>query len=355
MARRDYYAVLGVQRGTSPEEVKKAFRSLALRYHPDRNPDDPEAEERFRELAEAWQVLGDADERQRYDRLGPLYRPDGRPPTPDDLNAFVTDALAGLFKKKKPDRGADLRYTCTVTMEEVARGVTREIEIMRRTTCGRCKGDSAEPDGGRAPCPRCKATGRAGGRVLFRIDCPHCDGTGQAIVTRCKRCSGAGVQDSKEHLSIKIPPGVATGQKLKIRGKGDEGKGKTVPGDLLVLVSVEDHPLFRRRGADLFCDAPVRFDEAALGTDLEVPTMEGTTRIRIPPATSSGKVFRLAGRGLPAVDSKKRGDLHIKVEIEVPAALEPRQRAALQGLLSELDAAAHPARQAFDAQIQKRH
>jgi molecular chaperone DnaJ len=354
--RRDYYAVLGVAPSASPDDLKKAFRALALKYHPDRNPDDPNAEVRFRELAEAWKVLGDPDERRKYDRLGPLYSADGKPPTTDDLNAFVAETLGGLFRRKgRGNRGEDLRYTLTLTLEEVARGGTRTVQLMRRVACTRCLGSGGDPDGGVTECTRCEGSGKTPGRRLFRSECPHCDGTGQVVSTRCKRCDGAGMRDEKEAIRVRIPPGVAAGQKLKVRKKGNTGRNNGEPGDLYVLVAVAEHELFRRRGQDLLSEVPITLTEAALGTDLEVPTIDGSTTIRVPPGTPGGKVFRLAGRGLPAQGGRPRGDLHLKVEVEVPTDLSPDARAALQRLAASLDDRAHPDRARYREALVRHH
>lgn len=348
MPRRDYYAVLGVAPDASPDDLKKAFRALALKYHPDRNPDDPDAEVRFRELAEAWQVLGDPDERRKYDRMGPLYRVDGKPPNPDDINAFVAEALGGLFRRKgRGTKGEDLRYTLTLTLEEVARGGTRVLQLMRRVSCTRCHGSGGEPEGGLAECARCNGTGKTPGRRLFRTECPHCDGKGKVVVKRCKKCDGAGVLDEQEAIRVRIPPGVAAGQKLKVRKKGNMGRSGGEPGDLFVLVAVAEHALFRRRGQDLLCEVPITLPEAALGADIEVPTIDGATTIRIPPGTPGGKVFRLAGRGLPSQGGRPRGDLHLKVVVEVPTDLHADARAALQRLATSLDDRAHPHRNRY--------
>ena len=355
MSRRDYYEVLGVARDATPDELKKAFRALALQYHPDRNPDDPEAELRFREIAEAYGVLSDAEQRMRYDRLGPFFRPDGRPPSPEDVSEMLGAALAGLFKRKKqPGRGDDLRYTLSISLEQVARGTEEDITLVRRCSCPRCDGQGAEPEGGSVDCEACGGSGRSAARRLFRADCARCDGTGRRVVTRCRKCKGAGVLDRKETLKVRVPAGVATGQKLKLRGKGNQPRRGGSPGDLYVLVAVDEHPIFRRRGADLFAEAPLTFTEAALGTELQVPTLDGTTRIRIPPGTAAGRIFRLAGRGLVSGRSRRPGDLHIKVDVEVPSALDADQQAALRRLADALPATSHPRRAAFDAALAAR-
>ncbi len=356
MSRRDYYAVLGVGRDASDAEIKKAFRGLALRYHPDRNPDSPKAEERFREVAEAYKALSDPAERARYDRLGPLYRPDGRPPTPDDLNAFVSEVFSGLFGRRlRPDRGEDLHYNLSLTLEEIGTGAERSVTFNRRTQCGRCKGTGAEADGGLEPCPHCSGSGRQARRRLLRPECPHCDGTGTHIVKRCGRCEGAGVIEGPQTLKVKVPPGLDTGQRLKVRGKGSVARdARGHPGDLYVLISVDEHPLFHRRGADLVCEVPLRIDEAVLGAEVSIPTLDGRTTIRIPPGTPSGKIFRLADRGLREVGGKGRGDLHVRVSIEVPSGLNPAQRSALAKLARQLGGAAYPGRREYERILAER-
>ena len=347
MARRDLYAILGVSRGAEPDEVKRAYRNLARRYHPDRNQGDEEAARRFREIAEAYETLSNPDLRARYDKLGPLYRPDGRPPTPDEVTDWVTDTLGGMFRKRRPDQGEDLRYTLSVDLESVATGGERTIEIRRSATCRTCSGSGAEPDGGLQVCDACKGTGRASGRRLFKTECPHCNGTGTITVKACRTCEGSGRVESFEKLSVRIPKGVATGQKLKLRGKGNDAKMGGETGDLFVIITVVEHPLFQRRGSDLHCVVPIRFSKAALGGTLEVPTLTGTATIKVPPGTESGKLLRLAGRGLPTMKGGRKGDLHIELEVEIPSQLSKPQKEALEALDAVLDEGSHPRRAAF--------
>lgn len=354
MARRDYYAVLGIRKNASAEDVKKAFRTLALKYHPDRNPGDVEAERRFREVAEAWEVLGDPEQRARFDKLGPLYTPTGRPPRPDELNEILKDALGGLFRRRGAGGpGEDIRYSVNVTLEEAATGAERQVTIPRTVRCELCRASGDSPEG-RTPCATCGGTGKSPTRRLFRSECATCDGKGYTAAKRCTRCGGEGRHGTEERLKVKIPAGVATGQKLKVKGKGHEPPIEGAPGDLYVLVHVDEHPLFRRRGADLLCEAPVTFSELALGTNLAVPTLDGSTTIRVPPGTASGKTFRLAGRGLPALDRGGRGDLHVKLVVEVPPALTPEQRTALATLAERLGPADHPRRRAWDEALRSR-
>ena len=228
------------------------------------------------------------------------------------------------------------------------------VSLERLIRCKRCEGVGADPSEGRRTCEACEGSGMASGRRLFRSSCPRCDGLGYVIVKKCTRCEGEGRHSAEETIKVRIPRGVATGQKLRIRARGNEGRGRGAAGDLIVLVAVAEHPLFRRRGTDLFCEAPLLWTEAVLGAELQVPTLEGVTTIRIPPVTTSDKVFRLAGRGLPAMKGGRRGDLHIKTRIAVPTRLTAEQRALLQSVASSLGIEAHPERAAYDADLQGR-
>jgi molecular chaperone DnaJ len=359
VARRDYYAVLGVPRSASTEEIKRAFRSLALKHHPDRNPGDAEAERRFREAAEAWEVLGDPDQRARYDRLGPLFTPSGRPPNPDELNDILRDAISGIFGRRRPGgAGEDIKYTLTISLEDAATGTERTIDVPRTVRCKRCDGTGDHPDE-RTACATCAGSGKSPTRRFLRSECAACDGRGYTPARKCDRCGGEGRHPLEDRLRVKVPAGVATGQKLKLRQKGHEppawpGTTAGPPGDLYVVVNVDDHAIFRRRGADLLCEVPVTFAEVALGADLAVPTLGGSTTIRIPPGTPSGKTFRLPGRGLPLVDGGGKGDLHVRVVVEVPSALTADQRAAVAALGERLGPDAHPARRAWDDALRSR-
>ncbi len=359
MARRDYYAVLAVNRSASSEDIKRAFRVLALKYHPDRNPGDAEAERRFREAAEAWEVLGDSEQRARYDRLGPLFTPSGRPPTPDDLNELLRDALNGLFRRRRPGGpGEDIRFTLSISLEEAAVGAERTLDVLRTVRCRRCDGTGDHPEG-RVACVPCSGSGRSPTRRLLRTDCASCDGRGYVPAQKCDRCAGEGRHPAEDKLKVKVPPGVATGQKLKLKHKGHEppafaGTAAGAAGDLYVIVNVEDHPLFRRRGPDLMVEVPVTFTEVALGADIPVPTLGASTTIRIPAGTPSGKSFRLPGRGLPAIEGSGRGDLHVRIVVEVPLALTSEQRAAITSLADKLGADAYPSRRAWDETLKAR-
>ncbi len=352
MARRDYYVVLGVRKNATTDEIRKAFRQLALKYHPDRNPGDAEADTRFREAAEAWDVLGDAEKRERYDRLGPMYTHSGRPPNPDELNEMLRDAFGALFRRRRPDGpGEDLRYTLTLTLEEAAKGMERALTVGRSVRCRDCDG-AGDAREGRIACAACGGTGKSGTRRLFRTECAVCDGRGYKPAARCARCGGERRVSVEDTLKVKVPGGVATGQKLKLRGKGNDpvpvtGMASGPPGDLYVVVNVDDHPLFRRRGADLLAEVPVTYIEATLGTELPVPTLDGSTTIKIPSGTPSGQTFRLPGRGLPNLEGGGKGDLHVKVVIEIPTSLSDDARKALAAFGERAGVTSHPRRTSY--------
>ncbi len=355
MARTDYYNTLGLRRGASPEEIKKAFRALALQYHPDRNPDDVEAERRFREVAEAYEVLSDPEQRRRYDRLGPFFKPNGQPPSPEEMSEILGETLGSIFRRRRRGApGEDLKFTLTISLEEVARGVERVIEVPRQVICRSCGGDGAAPEGGKRDCEACGGSGRSRSRRLLSQACARCDGRGFVVVARCPRCEGSGRHGVEDRLKVRVPKGVATGQKLKLRGRGNAPRGDAAYGDLYVVINVGEHPLFRRRGADLICEVPVTYAEAALGTELAVPTLGATTTVRIPPGTPSGKLLRLTGRGLPRGGRRGAGDLHLKILVEIPEALSAEQRRAVEQLAEVLGPEVHPRRGTFEATLKRR-
>jgi molecular chaperone DnaJ len=354
LSQRDFYNVLGVARNASQDDIKKAYRNLARRWHPDRNPGNEEVVQRFKDITEAYDTLSDPERRARYDRLGPLYTPDGRPPRPEDINEVVGTMFGNLFRRRSAAPGEDLRYTVSITLEDVATGTEKEIVVPRRVRCRTCGGDGAAPDGGRETCTVCGGSGKASGPRLFRTECYHCEGKGFVVKAACPACDGDGRQTIEDALKVKIPAGVATGQKLKLKGKGDAPRGTGAEGDLYVIVSVVDHPLFRRRGDDVLVEVPLTFADAAIGADVTVPTLEGTTVIRIPSGTPSGKIFRLGARGLPRVGRPGRGDLHLQVFLEVPEGLDEDHREKLGAWAKGLPAMHHPKRLAFDNAVKER-
>ncbi len=352
MAKPDYYNVLGVSRNADAADLKRAYREQVMRWHPDRNQDDPVAAQRFKLVAEAYKVLNNPEERARYDRLGPLYHRDGAPPTPEDLQEVLSQFMGGLFGRKRNAIGGDLKYTLSISLEDVAHGGERTISIPRRVQCHDCLGLGAT-ETGRQVCPHCKGSGRSSGRLL-RTTCVHCDGRGYRITTPCPTCHGKGTHRVTEDISVKVPRGIATGQKLKLSGKGDCDPISGRPGDLYVVVHVQEHELFQRRGDHLLVKVPITVGEAALGADLTVPTLGGTTTIRIPPGTPHGKVFRIPGQGLPKVKRSQRGDLHLEVELEVPDNLSPSEHHALAAWAESLPGGRHPRREAFRRAVQER-
>ncbi|NCG21401.1 MAG: molecular chaperone DnaJ [Rhodobacterales bacterium] len=353
MARRDFYNILGVERTATTDEIKRAYRALARRWHPDHNK-AADAEVRFKDITEAYRTLNDVDRRARYDRMGPLYTEDGRPPRPEDVQKAVGAMFGNLFRRKGKERGEDLRYTVSLTLEEVATGAEKEVIVPRMVRCGTCQGDGAEPTNGRQTCTVCSGSGKATGPRLFRSECYHCQGRGFSITIPCHSCKGQGRNHLDDTLKVKIPTGVATGQKLKLSGKGNAPRGQGKPGDLLVIINVTDHDLFRRRGEDLQMNLPLTYDEMVLGAEVTVPTLEGTTTIRIPQGSAPGKVLRLAGRGLPRVGRKQRGDLHLQIVLDMPKDLTQPQQRALRSWSKHLPASAHPRRAEFDQALQDR-
>lgn len=353
MAYRDYYNVLGVTRDADNDEIKKAYRGLAMRYHPDRNP-SPEAVDHFKDVTRAYRTLSDPAKRARYDRLGPLYTDDGRPPRPEEVSDAAGTMWDNLFAwRSKPRPGEDLRFTITITLEQVHQGIDKEITVPRQVQCPDCGGAGALLSG-RSTCTACEGTGKSRGPRLFRSSCYHCEGRGFTITDPCARCHAEGLIHHDERLTIKVPPGVATGQKLKVRDKGNDPRGPGKTGDLFVLVNVADHPLFRRRGTDVIAEMPLTFIEVALGAEVDVPTLDGVTRIRVPPGTPHGKVFRLAGRGLSRVGRSTHGDLHLEVVIEVPSDLSTSERDLLAKWAGLLPHERHPRRTEFEQRLEER-
>lgn len=353
MAYRDLYNVLGVSRNASQDEIKKAYRTLAMQWHPDRTGGDEEAAQRFKDISLAYRTLSDPDQRARYDRLGPLYNADGRPPRPEEMEDAVQSVVARFFGRGKPPRGEDLRYTLTVSLEDVARGTTQRITVPRQARCGTCGGDGADPNGGKQVCDVCGGTGRSQGR-LFRSSCYHCNGEGFIITRACPTCDGARVVRTEDTLEVKVPPGVATGQKLKLVGKGSAPAGPGPEGDLYVVINVAEHDLFERRGTDLVVRLPVTIRELVLGAQVDVPTLDGRTTVRVPAGTPPGRILRLSGRGLPGVKGGPRGDLHLQITLEIPTDLDEPQREALAAWADRLPANAHPERTAFDVAVRAR-
>jgi len=351
LAKRDYYEILGVDRGAAEGDLKTAYRKLALQYHPDRNPDDPDAEEHFKEVSEAYSVLSDPDKRRAYDRFGHQGVGMGGPGPGDfgDLGGF-TDLFSDLFgdifgggrggPRGRGQRGADLRYNLEIDLDDVLAGTEESIKIPKMRQCDTCTGAGTR-DGTKAEtCQRCRGMGQVVFQQgFFRVNrpCDVCGGAGEVIRDPCPTCRGSGRVEGQQNISVKVPAGVDHGSRLRLVGEGEAGIAGGGPGDLYIVLMVQDHPLFERDGKDLHCEVPVPFVTAALGGEIEVPSLEGKVDMRIPEGTQSGKILRLRSKGLPPLQprmersqlERMRGDIYVRIFVEVPTQLTKRQRELL--------------------------
>jgi molecular chaperone DnaJ len=343
MSKRDYYEVLGIPRNASDQEIKSAYRKQALKYHPDRNAGDKDAEERFKEAAEAYGVLGDPDKRQRYDTFGHAGVGGGAGFDPTifaDFGDILGDffGFGDMFGRRR--RGADLRYNLELTFEEAAFGTEAKVQIPRAETCATCSGSGAAPGTQPAACPACGGSGQVTfqqGFFSVARTCGRCRGAGRIVTAECKQCHGQGRIAVERKLQIKIPPGVDTDSQLRISGEGEPGTAGGPPGDLYVVVRVKEHELFKRDGSNLFCEIPVSVTQAALGASVEVPTLDGgRTRLHVPEGTQPGTVLRIRHQGFPHLGSKGRGDLHVLVRVVVPKHLSSEQKKLLEQLARTL-------------------
>ncbi len=349
MAKRDYYEVLGVNRDASDEELKKAYRRLAMKHHPDRNPDSNTAEEKFKEAKEAYEVLADPDKRAAYDQFGHAGVDQaagmGAGAGAAGFGGFA-DAFGDIFgdifgggggrSRSNVYRGADLRYNLEVTLEDAARGTETRIRIPTMEECETCHGSGAKPGTEPVSCPTCHGHGQVRmtqGFFSIAQTCPKCHGSGKVVQNPCTTCSGNGRLKRQKTLSVKIPPGVDEGDRIRLSGEGEAGVNGGPSGDLYVVINVRPHDVFTRDGNNLHCEMPVSFTKAALGGEIEIPTLDGYAKIRIPAETQSGKVFRLRGKGIKGVRSSSYGDLLCHVVVETPVKLTARQKE----LLAELE------------------
>ncbi|MBI4010954.1 MAG: molecular chaperone DnaJ [Candidatus Rokubacteria bacterium] len=338
MAPADYYELLGVSRDATEADVKKAFRQLAMKHHPDRNPGDKVAEERFKAINEAYAVLSDPDKRAQYDRFGRVDLPPGG----IDLGGFgdlFEDIFEGFFTggarggRSRIRRGDDLRYDLEIALEEAAKGVETRLQIPRLETCEACKGSGLEPGSRRVTCPTCKGRGQLRyqqGFLTVARTCPHCSGEGQVNRNPCKPCAGEGRVAHDRTMKVRIPPGVEDGTQLRLTGEGEGGLRGGPPGDLYVVVHVREHAFFSRHGNDLVCTLPLTFPQAALGAEVDVPVLDGTAKLKVPAGTQNGEVLRLPGKGMPSLHARGRGDACYRVVVEVPARLSARQKELLE-------------------------
>jgi molecular chaperone DnaJ len=343
MAKRDYYEVLGLSRDAAESDIKKAYRRLAMKFHPDRNPEDPTAAERFREASEAYEVLTDAEKRQAYDRFGHAAV-DGNGGmgggfAGGGFGDIFGDVFGDIFGgaggrgRSSVSRGADLRYSLELDLEQAVRGDNVEIRIPVLAACDDCDGSGSKPGSSASKCPDCGGMGQirvAQGFFSLQQTCPRCRGSGQIITDPCTTCGGQGRVERRKTLNVRIPPGVDTGDRIRLTGEGEAGLNGGPPGDLYVQVEVQEHPIFTRDGRNLFCEVPIDFVDAALGGDLEVPTLDGRVKLKIPPETQTGKLFRLRGKGVTPVRGGGVGDLLCRVMVETPVNLTEKQKQLLR-------------------------
>jgi molecular chaperone DnaJ len=354
VSKRDYYEVLGVTRTASEQEIKSAYRKLALTYHPDRNQGDKAAEDKFKEAAEAYSVLADGDKRHMYDRFGHAGL-GGAATSGFDPNVFTgfEDILGGLGdifgfsdvfggggrRRGGPRRGADLRYDLEISFAESAKDFETSIQIPRQETCDTCGGNGAAAGTAPTTCPQCHGRGQLQyqqGFFTVARTCGQCRGTGSIIAKPCPTCHGAGRLQKDRKLTVRIPAGIATGQKLRISGEGEAGVAGGPRGDLYVVIQVQEHPFFQREGNDLYCEVPLHFPTVALGGDIRVPTLDGEEPFTVPPGTETGTTFRIRGKGMPDVAGRGRGDLMVTVKVRTPKKMNKEQRKLLEQLAASL-------------------
>ncbi len=353
---KDYYKILGVSRNATQEEIKRAYRKLARKYHPDLNPGDKEAEEKFKEIQEAYEVLSDPKKRAEYDRFGTVggmgtqqqdFSFDFGGFEGFDFSEFGESSFSDIFSEifgfgrkmeEGPERGEDLTYTITIPFEEAVNGTVLTLQIKRKTRCSYCNGTGYEPGTGPRVCPNCGGRGRKTmhkGYMRFTVTCPVCHGTGQLPGTTCRYCGGEGRVDTTERIKVRVPPGVRDGGRLRIAGKGNAGIKGGPPGDLYIIINVLPHRFFRREGDDIYITVPITVTEAALGARIEVPTIDGTAVVKVPPGTQSGQKLRLRGKGVKRPDGS-RGDMYVEVKIVPPDITDARVRDLLKKL-QEID------------------
>ena len=371
--KKDYYELLGMSRSASVDEIKKTYRRLAMKYHPDRNPGDAAAESKFKEVSEAYEVLSDPNKRQQYDMYGhdglrAAFGPGGFDFSRDFTHgADLQDILGSIFgeggggifddffggrrrSRTGPQQGADLRFDLEIDLEESAFGSEREVTLPISDECAACSGSGLAPGTQRESCRHCGGRGAVisgGGFFQVRQTCPICGGVGSIVTRPCKTCDGAGRVKERKRLTLRIPKGVDTGARLRLTGKGEGGVRGGPAGDLYVVLHVRPHELFERRENDLYCEVPVPAEVCAVGGDIDVPTLDGYAKVRVEPGTESGRVFRLRGRGMPDVEGYTRGALHVRVVPEVPVKLSSAQKKMLQDFVASSNESNYPVSKQF--------
>lgn len=356
MSKRDYYEVLGVSKNASESEIKKAYRQMALKYHPDKNQGDEEAEEKFKEAAEAYEVLSNTDKKSKYDRFGHAgvgsgFGANGFHMSMDDIFSQFGDIFGGAFgggfsgfggarqSRRRVHRGSNLRVKVKLSLEEIAHGVEKKIKVNKYVKCNSCNGTGAKGGSSYSTCPTCNGAGQVTritntflGQMQTSSTCPTCGGEGQTIVNKCAACAGNGIVKGEEIIGINIPAGVEHGMQLSMSGKGNAGARDGVPGDLIILIEEQEHKYFERDGNNLLHDTYISFTDAALGSTIDVPTIDGKARIKIIPGTQAGKVLRLKGKGLPSLNSYSTGDILININVWTPKILTREERETLERL-----------------------
>jgi molecular chaperone DnaJ len=351
VSKRDYYEILGIGRSASDGEIKSAYRKLAMKYHPDRNPGDKTAEEKFKEAAEAYAVVADPEKRAMYDRFGHAgvsaaagagggFDPSVFTGFEDILGGLgdifgFGDVFGGGRRRSGPQRGADLRYDLEITFEEAARGAETSIQIPRQENCDTCHGSGAAAGTSPQTCPQCRGQGQVRfqqGFFTVARTCPQCRGAGKIVTKPCAACRGAGRVTREKKLTVKIPAGIATGQQLRLQGEGEPGILGGPPGHLYVVIQVQEHEFFRRDGINLFCEVPVNFTTVTLGGEVTVPTLDGSEAVKVPEGTQTGTTLRLRGKGMPDVNGRGRGDLFVTVQVQTPRKLTKEQRRLVEEL-----------------------
>jgi molecular chaperone DnaJ len=340
---KDYYQILGVPRSSTDEELKKAYRKLALNFHPDRNHGNKEAEEKFKEINEAYSVLSDGEKRARYDRYGTV---DGNMfdfgfnrNFEDVFGDFFGDIFSGGTGNRRARKGEDLRYNLELEFEEAVFGVERELEIPKEERCPKCNGTRIEPGFQPVPCPQCNGRGQVRytqGFFTINRSCENCNGEGYIVKDPCKNCKGKGYIRTKKKIKLTVPAGVDSGSRLKVRGEGAQGPHDSAPGDLFVVLRVKEHPIFDREGDNVFVHAEIGFPTLCLGGTITVPTLDGDTTIEVAPGTHPEKLFRMKGRGVPKTNGYGRGDQFVYLHVSVPTELSDKQRQLLEELSKEL-------------------
>jgi molecular chaperone DnaJ len=366
-AKRDYYEILEVGRDSDPEEIKKAYRKLAIQFHPDRNPDNKEAEDKFKELSEAYSILSDQEKKRLYDQFGHAgISGNGGFPGGFDFSGSFSDIFSDIFqdffgggrpgRQQRGFRGDDLRYRMVITFEEAVFGTEKEIVYPRLTECERCLGDGVEPGHSPVSCTVCDGKGEVRYQQAFFTmsrPCPNCGGRGKVVEYPCTNCRGEGRERKQRTLTVRIPQGVDDGNRLRIRGEGDGGLSGGGSGDLFVQIEVQEHPFFMRENDDIICDVPIRMEVAAAGGTVEVPTLEGPMELKIPGGTQPGQVFNFKGKGVPRLQGSGRGDQYVRVNIEVPSKITKKQKQLLEEFTSESKPSAYKAVSRFSKEFEK--